>query len=296
MQKSICLAIILLTLSYFLFSCSRINQSVIAYNDPDYPPLKPSFQNTFSHAIPPDSVPPEQLEQSDKHNSNELPAPPQEYITYTLKGRHDEVLLAESEDAGQKYVDETTFIGDSTTLGLKAFKIIPLERVFAAGSIDPYAAAHNKIIQLPDEKTVTIPQAVGYYKPKRVVITLGTNSVSWIAENAFYTSYGQLIEDIKAESPQTEIIIQTIPPVTEVYEAGAIKLTNKTINRFNELLLDLAFEKSVYFLNTASVLKNERGFFDERYHSGDGLHHNQASYDVWLKYLRTHAVPQNEQE
>ena len=297
-MRKIALLFLILAAVTFIFSCSRIDSSVPVYSDPEFPVLKKSPQNTYSFTVSIDTAPPEPVEEPVEEPKHEeiisesvIPAPPEEYVTFTLNGIHDEVLLGETEDAGQEYVDNTCYIGDSITLGLKVFKILPAERVFSEGSIDPYAAAHNKMVTLPDGTKVTAPQAIGHYKPQRVVITLGTNSVSWVSESAFFYSYGQLIDDIRAESPETVVIIQSIPPVTEEYESHAIKLTNKTINHFNKLLLDLAAEKSAYFLNTASVLKNERGYFNDIYQSGDGLHHNQASYAVWLNYLRTHAVP-----
>lgn len=297
MSRFGCFTFILIFTCLVLFSCAQVAQTYIPYNDAVFPTLEKSLQTVLSIGISEDSIPvkPEPVTEVTPPETvihePVLTAPPEEYVTFTLNGLHDEVLLQETADAGQEYVDGTCYIGDSITLGLKVFKILPEERVFSAGSIDPYAAAHNKMVTLPDGRQVTAPQAVGYYKPERVVITLGTNSVSWTTEKAFISSYGQLIEDIRAESPGTVVIIQAIPPVSEAYEANAIKLTNKTVNRFNVLLLELAAEKSVYFLNTASVLKNERGYFNESYQSGDGLHHNQACYGVWLNYLRTHAVP-----
>lgn len=306
MRQLLLLTFVLVSISTLLISCSRIENSAPVYSDPELPELKESPQNAFTHPIPIESAPPEPVveelpeepvtvpEQPSVSNTPSVSEPPSEYVTFTLEGIHDEVLLAETPDAGKEYVDNTYYIGDSITLGLRVFKILPEEHVFSEGSIDPYAAGHNKMVTLPDGTKVTAPQAVGYYKPQRVVITLGTNSVSWVSESAFFYSYGQLIDDIRAESPETVVIIQSIPPVTEEYESHAIKLTNKTINKFNRLLLDLAAEKSAYFLNTASVLKNERGYFNDNYQSGDGLHHNQASYAVWLNYLRTHAVPSAE--
>lgn len=306
MRKILLSLLILLSAAALLISCARIESSAPVYRDPEIPVLKKSPQNTFTHPIPIESAPPEPIVEEPVEEPIDvpetvpevpvLPEPPSEYITYTLEGIHDEVLLGETPDAGQEYVDNTCYIGDSITLGLKVFKILPESRVFSEGSIDPYAAGHNKMVTLPDGTKVTAPQAVGYYKPERVVITLGTNSVSWVSESAFFYSYGQLIDDIRAESPETVVIIQSIPPVTEEYESHAIKLTNATINRFNLLLLELAAEKSAYFLNTASVLKNERGYFNDIYQSGDGLHHNQASYAVWLNYLRTHAVPTSDMQ
>lgn len=303
MVKTGCFSLLVFVICAILLACSQVTDTYVLYDDTSFPPLAQSKQNLLLNAISEESVPlaPEPIVVTQPTTTQTpsistltnpvTPSAPEEYITFTLEGLHDEVLLQESPDAGQEYVDGTCYIGDSITLGLKVFKILPEERVFSAGSIDPYAAAHNKMVTLPDGRQVTAPQAVGYYKPQRVVITLGTNSVSWTTEKAFISTYAQLIDDIRAESPSTVVIIQSIPPVSEAYEANAIKLTNKTVNHFNKLLLEMAAEKSVYFLNTASVLKNERGYFNDIYQSGDGLHHNQACYSVWLDYLRTHAVP-----
>ncbi|MBQ9940108.1 MAG: S-layer homology domain-containing protein [Clostridia bacterium] len=216
--------------------------------------------------------------------------PPSEYITFNLIKNYSDVVLKETSRETDAYLDGTAFVGDSLSVGLRAFRILPDKSVLAAGSIDPSHAIKDKLIMLPTTEKVTIPEACGYYLPERVVITLGTNSVSWRKPDDFINLYSELIDKILYYSPNTRIIIQSIPPVSEKYEEKGTKINNKVINSFNEYLADLCRERGLYFLNTAEILKNERGYLDESYQSGDGLHLNQKAYKLWVDYFMTHSV------
>ena len=216
--------------------------------------------------------------------------PPSDYVTFNLYDTHSDVILQENEAADESYLNETAFIGDSLSVGLRAFRILPDSSVLAAGSIDPSHALKDKLIMLPTAEKVTIPEACGYYLPKRAVITLGTNSVSWRKPDNFIELYSKLIDEILAMSPDTEIIIQSIPPVSENYEAKGSKINNKVINEFNKYLADLCRNRNIPFLNTAEVLKDDRGYLNEEYQSGDGLHLNKSAYKLWIDYFTSHAL------
>jgi len=128
------------------------------------------------------------------------------------------------------------------------------------------------------------------FSGKRIVVTLGTNGVALFAEKTFITYYGKFIDQLKEASPDSEIIIQSIMPVTESYNNKMKKLVNSRINKYNLLLLGLAEYKDVYFLNTAECLKNDDGHFRDDLTSDEGVHHNQTSYKLWFKYLKEHAT------
>ncbi|MEG1614271.1 MAG: hypothetical protein RR343_02165, partial [Oscillospiraceae bacterium] len=59
----------------------------------------------------------------------------------------------------------------------------------------------------------------------------------------------------------------------------------------NMNLLELCEEKSVYYLDTNSILKNEDGNMSAEFtNSSDGIHINKEAYDIWFNYLRNHVV------
>ncbi|MBQ9922922.1 MAG: S-layer homology domain-containing protein [Clostridia bacterium] len=216
--------------------------------------------------------------------------PPSEYVTFDLKKDFSDVILSKKDVADDNYVNGTAFVGDSLSVGLRAFRILPESNVLAAGSIDPSHAMSDKLIMLPNAEKVTIPEACGYYLPERIVITLGTNSVSWRKPENFIELYSSLIDKILSYSPKSRIIIQSIPPVSENYEAKGSKINNKVINEFNRHLALLCRERGIPFLNTAEALKDDRGYLREDLQSGDGLHLNKSAYKIWIDYFKTHPV------
>jgi len=207
---------------------------------------------------------------------------------FNLTYAYEYTVLRPSEKAGWDYIAGTYYIGDSVTMGLSVFKVLDQSQVYASGSIDPYQALKNKLVG-----ELTIPEALAQLDPApaRIVITLGMNSVSWSKEESYIEYYGQLIDVLRAGCPSSDIIIQTITPVTKTYEEGKRGIYNSNINRFNALAAGLAESKGVYFLNTAELLKDEDGYLKEEYSSGDGLHESEAAYRQWIEYLCTHVVP-----
>lgn len=202
-------------------------------------------------------------------------------------------LLGETEDMGQSYLDDIIFLGDSTTYGLKAYGMLKdgrnTKQVWTPTSgtltlsYQGFAA-----IWYPDEDVeITIREAVERKQPKMMIITLGVNGISFMDEAAFTAEYTDLVEDIQALSPDTQIIIQSIFPVARNYEyLGSIN--NEKITTANTWLLKIAEDTGVRYLNTISVLMGEDGYLPESYQNGDGLHLNDVSFSLVLNYIRTH--------
>lgn len=210
---------------------------------------------------------------------------------FDLSGYFEDALLTETEDAGQAYLDETYYIGDSLTLYMHRYATLPKENIFGVGSINPQHAAQDDLVTLKNGMKGTFAEAMEEIQPKRVVLTIGTNSM--LMDSIDYITYfGQLIDDIRARCPETQIIVQSTSPLTAEYEKNMRLLTNRNLNRSNLLLCGLAAYKGVYFLNTAEDLKDEKGQLDVKFDLGEGYGHiNADAYAVWENYLRTHAIP-----
>ena len=202
----------------------------------------------------------------------------------------DETILNLSEDAGVEYIDKIYFVGDSTTYH------------FHKGGID-----RNKLLVPPQEKTLwlqsdilnikvtkdglTITQALKKYGAQIVIITLGINGAADFSKLEYSTYYKKLINAIKSECPNTEIILQSVFPVTEEY-SNENRITNDVINKINKWVFEIARDTSVKYLNTHSVLTDENGAQIKEYSESDGIHMNSAAYEQILFYIRTHAIDQ----
>ncbi len=99
------------------------------------------------------------------------------------------VILGETADAGQAYIDRLTFLGDSTTYGLWYYSNeAPLltgelesEQVWTPSSgtlaLFNYATATVRC-PTPDGPEITIAEAAALKQPEYLVITLGVNGVA----------------------------------------------------------------------------------------------------------------------
>ena len=199
----------------------------------------------------------------------------------------DSFILAETEDAGQNYVNKLYFVGDSTTYhffkgGIDRSHLLVPESLTLMLSSD--------ILSITVGNTgLTIPKALKNAGAEYVIITIGVNGADSFRENQFKTYYLKLINAIKTESPNTKIILQSVFPVTKEYSDRNIGITNAGIDRINEWVKDIAEESGVKYLDTQSILKDENGAQKVEYNEDDGVHMNAQAYRLILNYIRTHA-------
>lgn len=203
-------------------------------------------------------------------------------------------LLPETEDAGQAYIDRLTFLGDSTTNGLKEYGVLSggtaTTQVWtpASGTLTLYLWNAASIVYPETGAEMTIADAVETKKPEYLVITLGVNGVAELEEDAFKIYYTDIINSVKEASPSTRIICNSIYPVENDYE-HIDQISNEKINTANGWILDVAEATGTRYADSCSVLKAADGSLREELGNGDGLHLNADGYNAVLEYLRTHA-------
>ena len=197
-------------------------------------------------------------------------------------------LLTETADAGQTYQDETLFIGDSNTVRLYNNGLISLQQFCAKEGIGTQVALNEGIVTFKkDTNTYTIAQAVAMMKPRRVLITLGTNDNGMDTE-AFIGNYTTLIQAIQASYPYTDIIVNTVPPIPADHSTYP-HMDQAKIDDFNMALLSMCEQLGVRFLNSAEVLKGEDGYGIADYYTSGDIHLKSAGLKAVLNYLRIHA-------
>lgn len=197
-------------------------------------------------------------------------------------------LLGLTEDAGSTYQDQTLFLGDSNTVRLYANGLVSLQQFCAKEGIGLVSALNEPIVTFKrDDNRYTIPQAVAKMKPRRVVLTLGTNDTGMTVEE-FIGHYKTLVQAIQTAYPYTDIIVNTIPPVPEDH-ANYPQIEQTKIDDLNMALLSMCEELEIKFLNSAEALKDETGYGKAEYYQSDDIHLKSAGLKAVLSYLRTHA-------
>lgn len=198
-------------------------------------------------------------------------------------------LLTETADAGTDYLNDTLFLGDSNTVRLYNNGLISLQQFCAKEGIGTQVALNEGIVTFKkDSSHYTIPQAVAMMKPRRVVMTFGTNDTGMEVSD-FIAHYTALIQAIQQSYPYTDIIVNTVPPVP-VDHSNYPHMDQAKIDDFNMALLDLCEQLGVRFLNSAEALKGSDGYGIADYYTSGDIHLKSAGLKAVLNYLRTHAL------
>ena len=198
-------------------------------------------------------------------------------------------LLTETADAGTDYLNDTLFLGDSNTVRLYNNGLISLQQFCAKEGIGTQVALSEGIVTFKrDSNHYTIPQAVAMMKPRRVVMTFGTNDTGMEVPD-FIAHYTALIQAIQQSYPYTDIIVNTVPPVPADH-SNYPHMDQARIDDFNMALLDLCEQLGVRFLNSAEALKGSDGYGIADYYTSGDIHLKSAGLKAVLNYLRTHAL------
>lgn len=198
-------------------------------------------------------------------------------------------LLTETADAGTDYLNNTLFLGDSNTVRLYNNGLISLQQFCAKEGIGTQVALSEGIVTFKkDPNHYTIPQAVAMMKPRRVVMTFGTNDTGMEVPD-FIAHYTALIQAIQQSYPYTDIIVNTVPPVPADH-SNYPHMDQAKIDDFNMALLGMCEQLGVRFLNSAEALKGSDGYGIADYYTSGDIHLKSAGLKAVLNYLRTHAL------
>ncbi len=221
---------------------------------------------------------------------------------FSLEGMFEEVMLKESEPAGDEYINDIVFVGESTTYGLYHYGVLPrgkeTKHVWTPTSgtlMLTNANAEIGSVNVYNEGTgayedMLIKDAAALYKPKYMLITLGLNGVSFYidSDSDYYIGeYVKLLNSIMEVSPETKIIVQSVFPVAADYEY-ADSISNERLNKANYLFAKMCSQMGVKFLYSAPIFMDENGNLNSDYDNGDGLHLNEATLQKEIDFIKRH--------
>ena len=217
------------------------------------------------------------------------PTPGEDLSSHYQIDNASTALLTETADAGTDYLNDTLFLGDSNTVRLYNNGLISLQQFCAKEGIGTQVALNEGIVTFKkDSNHYTIPQAVAMMKPRRVVMTFGTNDTGMEVPD-FIAHYTALIQAIQQSYPYTDIIVNTVPPVPADH-SNYPHMDQAKIDDFNMALLNLCEQLGVRFLNSAEALKGSDGYGIADYYTSGDIHLKSAGLKAVLNYLRTHAL------
>ena len=216
------------------------------------------------------------------------PAEPEEPPAPEEPAKPATMLVPESEPVEDDYFADTVFLGDSRTEGFYLYS--GLEEgtyLYAVGAT--VESVFSKPTQETEAGKVPMLDALAELECGKVYIMLGANELGWPKSEAFHDQYGKVIDRVRADHPDAEVVIQSILPVSAVQEAKGSYVNNGRIQAYNTILEELALEKECPYLNVGEAVTGEDGCLRPEL-TTDGIHLNTAGCKEWLDYLKTHAV------
>jgi hypothetical protein len=123
-------------------------------------------------------------------------------------------ILEQSADAGDSYVDETLFLGDSNTARMyRMFDYCSYDNAIGSVGMTAKSLVTFACVQVSTSSGyITMPQAVAKLQPRRVILTFGTNDLNPGYKAAdFVKNYRTGIEAIVTAYPSVDIIVNAIP-------------------------------------------------------------------------------------
>ena len=201
-------------------------------------------------------------------------------------------ILEQSADAGDSYVDETLFLGDSNTARMyRMFDYCSYDNAIGSVGMTAKSLVTFACVQVSTSSGyITMPQAVAKLQPRRVILTFGTNDLNPGYKAAdFVKNYRTGIEAIVTAYPSVDIIVNAIPPIGQQHSNQS--LTQTQVDEYNKALVEMCQEKDWKFLNSAEVLKDSvTGYAKSGYvETSDGIHLTRTAMDALFTYIRTHS-------
>jgi lysophospholipase L1-like esterase len=127
-------------------------------------------------------------------------------------------------------------------------------------------------------------------KPSKIFLLIGINDIGKdIPAPVIAQNIGRIIDRIRAESPGTKIILQTLLPVNPTVDKFPQHYDkNEKVLEVNNLLRTLAKEKQVPLADLHALFRDNKGLLRAEL-TGDGLHldPNGNGYRIWVDHLRS---------
>lgn len=159
-------------------------------------------------------------------------------------------------------------IGDSRPAGFTVYGMLPEERViFGAGDTIREMRERMSEIEALD--------------PAYAYISYGINDINigyWDTPEEYVAEFGQILDEMHAAMPDTEIYINSILPVQQWAESKGAKWPEAPI--YNEALRQMCAEHDCTYIDNDAICAEHQDLYDS-----DGIHFQQPFYDYWAMNL-----------
>ena len=189
------------------------------------------------------------------------------------------------------YFEDAAFLGDSRTEGFHLYSGLKAGAYYYSVGAT-VESVFSKKVETPAGK-MPLLDAMAEEDFGKIYVMLGVNELGWSKTETFHDQYAKVIDRLRSDHPDAEIILQSILPVSAKQEKKKTYVNNGRIAAYNEVIFQLAEEKDCALVDAAEAVTDENGCLRAEWNS-DGVHLNVKGCRAWLEYLRTHPVGETE--
>ena len=185
-----------------------------------------------------------------------------------------------------EFFSSDLFIGDSISTGYSLYGFLSEKNVFAKVGLNPSTVLTKSVSTCYGD--IGISDMLAYTMPGRVYIMLGSNGIQWLSVGNMLQSTNTLVTLIKDTCPECDVVIISVPPVTAGYDSTVedVNVMAK-INEYNSSLNAYCTANKMLFVDAASILKDETGYFNSTYAESDGMHFKSSAYKTLLSKIQS---------
>ncbi|MCR5148862.1 MAG: hypothetical protein K6C35_07840 [Eubacterium sp.] len=214
-----------------------------------------------------------------------------EEITYMTKHMNDtwynmDLYRAVCKDVPDEYFENVCFIGDSRTMGLMEYSILPKWHGFYKVGSTANAACLESAYTLDGDYYTNILNIIASIDYDAYYVGYGTNELGYGDSDKFIEELKIVIDCIKDYHPKAIIYVENILPMSKSYSDNNPSFSNSRANEYNQKLLRMCQEYGdVIYLDIASCMRDSDGAAVYDYIS-DGLHYTPEGYRKIMEFIR----------
>lgn len=171
---------------------------------------------------------------------------------------------------------DIVFLGNSITDGGEFHEIFDNPSVKNRGiSSDVISGVRERLYQVTD------------HKPSKIFLLIGINDVSHNKSvNQLAEEYSDLVKEIRSNSPETELYIQSIMPINNDFKRYKNLIgKEETVKQLNKRLQEIAQSNGAIYIDLWPFLSDSKGKLRKEF-TNDGLHLLGKGYKAWTDAIR----------
>lgn len=192
--------------------------------------------------------------------------------TFSLDDFFTDTIISKDYPITDAKQTNTVIAGDEFVGSLGYHGVLPLDsQLWTRSQLNPVTAL-SALLNVEGHRSGTLADQLTATQPEKLLLLMGSTALTTQDPKDLADNYSELIETLRKSSPDTQIIIISVLPVSKDYPEA--ELFNQKINQANYYLCQVAAQYGLRYLDIASAIKTSDGAMPNEYVTTDFRHLN----------------------